>query len=205
MGGAGKVGYLEALDQMVRQLVRRLSDVEQEDAARFVVCVTGDHSTPVVFGDHSHEPIPFVMSHVRCGCTAESTSYLTCATLETLSGGPYVVSQAAVAVAIRLHALHITAVVAIRLQAPYCTVLSCFEFVMALVMLNVTCIGFFASGSQPPRAQCHVRSDAPLVMPRSLKASWNGNTVRSLRGELQRTANDWIPAPSMCFCGSYLI
>lgn len=65
--GVGKVGFLEAVDHMVRQLVRRLSDLEQQDAARFVICVTGDHSTPVVFGDHSHEPVPFVMAHVRWG------------------------------------------------------------------------------------------------------------------------------------------
>ena len=34
------------------------------DAGGFAVCVTGDHSTPVVFGDHSHEPVPFVVARV---------------------------------------------------------------------------------------------------------------------------------------------
>lgn len=33
-------------------------------AARFAVCVTGDHSTPVVFGDHSHEAVPFALANV---------------------------------------------------------------------------------------------------------------------------------------------
>ena len=29
------------------------------------VVVTGDHSTPVEFGDHSHEPVPFAIAHLR--------------------------------------------------------------------------------------------------------------------------------------------
>ena len=29
------------------------------------VAVTGDHSTPVLFGDHSHEPVPLAIAHVR--------------------------------------------------------------------------------------------------------------------------------------------
>ena len=31
----------------------------------YAICVTGDHSTPVVFGDHSHEPVPFALTWVR--------------------------------------------------------------------------------------------------------------------------------------------
>ncbi len=31
----------------------------------FAVAVTGDHSTPAVYGDHSHEPVPFAVAHVR--------------------------------------------------------------------------------------------------------------------------------------------
>jgi len=88
-----KVAYLEVVDQMVGQLLRRLADADnscsslssgqaqqvQGASARqsadirshggssgsaFAVCVTGDHSTPVVFGDHSHEPVPFTLAHV---------------------------------------------------------------------------------------------------------------------------------------------
>lgn len=33
-------------------------------AGGFAVCVTGDHSTPVVFGDHSHEAVPFLVARV---------------------------------------------------------------------------------------------------------------------------------------------
>jgi 2,3-diphosphopglycerate-independent phosphoglycerate mutase len=32
---------------------------------RFSIVVTGDHSTPVEFGDHSHEPVPVALAHVR--------------------------------------------------------------------------------------------------------------------------------------------
>ena len=51
---------------MVRQLVARLWAAECSGTGRFSVCVTGDHSTPVVFGDHSHEPVPLAIAHVRC-------------------------------------------------------------------------------------------------------------------------------------------
>ena len=27
----------------------------------FSVCVCGDHSSPVLYGDHSHEPVPFLL------------------------------------------------------------------------------------------------------------------------------------------------
>lgn len=50
---------------MARQLVARLAAAEAAGAGRFAVCVTGDHSTPVVFGDHSHEPVPLAVAHIR--------------------------------------------------------------------------------------------------------------------------------------------
>lgn len=56
-----KVDCIEAVDAMLGQLIRRLCE-GGEDA---VVAVTGDHSTPVLFGDHSHEPVPFAMSTVN--------------------------------------------------------------------------------------------------------------------------------------------
>jgi len=34
-------------------------------ACRLALPPAGDHSTPVVFGDHSHEPVPFALAHVR--------------------------------------------------------------------------------------------------------------------------------------------
>jgi 2,3-bisphosphoglycerate-independent phosphoglycerate mutase len=61
-----QVGYLEAVDMMVGQLIRRLWEAESAGTGRYAICVTGDHSTPVEFGDHSHEPVPFAIARVRC-------------------------------------------------------------------------------------------------------------------------------------------
>lgn len=60
-----KVRYLECVDVMLRQLIRRLHEAETAGHGQYAVCVTGDHSTPVLFGDHSHEPVPFTIAHVR--------------------------------------------------------------------------------------------------------------------------------------------
>jgi len=30
-----------------------------------IVCITGDHTTPVRYGDHSHEPVPIVVGCVK--------------------------------------------------------------------------------------------------------------------------------------------
>ena len=38
---------------------------QQRQSPAYAICVTGDHSTPVVFGDHSHEPVPFALAWVR--------------------------------------------------------------------------------------------------------------------------------------------
>ncbi len=54
------------VDIMVGQLLRRLAEDElQCGGGPYLLAVTGDHSTPVEFGDHSHEPVPFAAAHVR--------------------------------------------------------------------------------------------------------------------------------------------
>lgn len=73
-----QVRFLEVVDQMVGQIIRRLWEAEQRQQQQlqaggatpdgpqgFTIVVTGDHSTPVMFGDHSHEPVPFAMAHLR--------------------------------------------------------------------------------------------------------------------------------------------
>mmetsp|Transcript_32653 Transcript_32653/g.82862 ORF Transcript_32653/g.82862 Transcript_32653/m.82862 type:complete len:503 (-) Transcript_32653:247-1755(-) len=62
-----KVRFQEVVDAMVGQMVRRLWEDEEASggAVRYTIVVTGDHSTPIVFGDHSHEPVPFAIAHVR--------------------------------------------------------------------------------------------------------------------------------------------
>ncbi|GFR43969.1 hypothetical protein Agub_g5113, partial [Astrephomene gubernaculifera] len=60
-----KVRFLEVVDRMVAQLLSRLAAAEGAGAGRYAVVLTGDHSTPVLFGDHSHEPVPFAIASVR--------------------------------------------------------------------------------------------------------------------------------------------
>ena len=66
-----KMAWLRAVDAALARLARRLGEGEQQlegeeedregaaEKAGVVVAVTGDHSTPVEFGDHSCEPVPF--------------------------------------------------------------------------------------------------------------------------------------------------
>jgi 2,3-diphosphopglycerate-independent phosphoglycerate mutase len=60
-----KFEFLRKFDDMTLQLVRGLAALEQQTGDRVVVCVTGDHSTPVDYGDHSAEPVPFSIAAVR--------------------------------------------------------------------------------------------------------------------------------------------
>jgi hypothetical protein len=39
--------------------------VQLDSGVKFSVVVTGDHSTPVMFGDHSHEPVPLAVADVN--------------------------------------------------------------------------------------------------------------------------------------------
>lgn len=38
--------------------------MQAQPDVKFSVLVTGDHSTPVMFGDHSHEPVPLAIADV---------------------------------------------------------------------------------------------------------------------------------------------
>ncbi|KXZ52807.1 hypothetical protein GPECTOR_8g193 [Gonium pectorale] len=60
-----KVRFLEVVDRMVGQMLRRLAEAEAAGRGRYLIVVAGDHSTPVLFGDHSHEPVPFAIAGVR--------------------------------------------------------------------------------------------------------------------------------------------
>ncbi|GIL47029.1 hypothetical protein Vafri_3864 [Volvox africanus] len=60
-----KVRFLEVVDRIVAQMLRRLWEAEVAGRGRYLVVLTGDHSTPVLFGDHSNEPVPFAIASVR--------------------------------------------------------------------------------------------------------------------------------------------
>ena len=67
-----KAEWLGRVDDMVGQVVADLNSAggrgqgqgEEAGKVRYVVVVTGDHSTPVRGGDHSCEPVPVVMAEV---------------------------------------------------------------------------------------------------------------------------------------------
>ncbi|KAG6541510.1 hypothetical protein Mapa_017107 [Marchantia paleacea] len=61
-----KVRAFEAVDVMVGQLARLLWEEEANNGKfEYSLCITGDHSTPVEYGDHSFEPVPFTICHLK--------------------------------------------------------------------------------------------------------------------------------------------
>ena len=60
-----KVRGLEAVDRAIGQLARLLWEAEKAGHYQYFLCVTGDHSTPVEYGDHSFEPVPFAICRLR--------------------------------------------------------------------------------------------------------------------------------------------
>lgn len=60
-----KVKGLEAVDRAIGQLARLLWQAETTGGFQYFICVTGDHSTPVEYGDHSFEPVPFALCRLK--------------------------------------------------------------------------------------------------------------------------------------------
>ncbi|KAK6913451.1 2,3-bisphosphoglycerate-independent phosphoglycerate mutase [Dillenia turbinata] len=60
-----KVKGLEAVDRAIGQLAKCLWQVESTGEFEYCLCVTGDHSTPVEYGDHSFEPVPFALCRLK--------------------------------------------------------------------------------------------------------------------------------------------
>ncbi|KAI9597294.1 2,3-bisphosphoglycerate-independent phosphoglycerate mutase-domain-containing protein [Syncephalis fuscata] len=60
-----KIRFLQEIDQMIGKVVEKLEDYTKASSEHKVtLCVTGDHSTPVLYGDHSCEPVPFTALRV---------------------------------------------------------------------------------------------------------------------------------------------
>lgn len=60
-----KVKGLEAVDRAIGQLARLLWQAQTTGGFQYSICVTGDHSTPVEYGDHSFEPVPFALCRLK--------------------------------------------------------------------------------------------------------------------------------------------
>ncbi|KAL3526666.1 hypothetical protein ACH5RR_011322 [Cinchona calisaya] len=60
-----KVKGLEAVDRAIGQLARLLWQTQSTGKFQYFLCVTGDHSTPVEYGDHSFEPVPFALCRLK--------------------------------------------------------------------------------------------------------------------------------------------
>ncbi|KAG6415675.1 hypothetical protein SASPL_123089 [Salvia splendens] len=60
-----KVKGLEAVDKAIGQLAKLLWLAESTGDFQYYICVTGDHSTPVEYGDHSFEPVPFTLCRLK--------------------------------------------------------------------------------------------------------------------------------------------
>ncbi|GLD95121.1 hypothetical protein PINS_up003746 [Pythium insidiosum] len=55
-----KVHFIEKADEMVAHLIKGFH--ERLPECEVTMVVTGDHTTPVIYGDHSFEPVPFTIS-----------------------------------------------------------------------------------------------------------------------------------------------
>ncbi|OVA13493.1 Bisphosphoglycerate-independent phosphoglycerate mutase [Macleaya cordata] len=60
-----KVKGMEAVDRAIGQLARLLWQAESTGSFQYSICVTGDHSTPAEYGDHSFEPVPFALCRLK--------------------------------------------------------------------------------------------------------------------------------------------
>ncbi|KAI9491235.1 2,3-bisphosphoglycerate-independent phosphoglycerate mutase-domain-containing protein [Zychaea mexicana] len=58
-----KIKFLEKIDIMMGDIIRQLCEDDGEN--EYTTIVTSDHSTPVLYGDHSCEPVPFCISRVK--------------------------------------------------------------------------------------------------------------------------------------------
>lgn len=69
-----KVRALESVDKAIAQLAKLLWQVEKSTSFEYYLCVTGDHSTPVEYGDHSFEPVPFSLCRLKDFISARGES-----------------------------------------------------------------------------------------------------------------------------------
>jgi 2,3-diphosphopglycerate-independent phosphoglycerate mutase len=64
---------IEQLEKVDRAIGKMMADLRLKDFDT-VICVTGDHTTPVRYGDHSAEPVPIVIGSVK-GVSSSSQKF----------------------------------------------------------------------------------------------------------------------------------
>ncbi|CAM6097656.1 unnamed protein product [Calypogeia fissa] len=99
-----KVRAFEAVDLMIGQLARLLWEEERTGLFQYTLAITGDHSTPVEYGDHSFEPVPFSICHLRDLVKARGGEAAILATSLSPVSLPIVASSALAALAERANA-----------------------------------------------------------------------------------------------------
>ena len=60
-----KIKFIEKIDLMIGDILNDLKLLIDEKKDDFLIVVTGDHSTPVLIGDHSFEPVPFMICDLK--------------------------------------------------------------------------------------------------------------------------------------------
>ncbi|OZJ05767.1 hypothetical protein BZG36_01326 [Bifiguratus adelaidae] len=55
-----KIHFLQEIDHVLGRVVKQLEQMQ----VPVVITLTGDHSTPVLYGDHSYEPVPVTMARL---------------------------------------------------------------------------------------------------------------------------------------------
>ena len=56
-----KIEQLEKIDKAVAILIEKLNN-KSDQQNQYIVCITGDHTTPIIVGDHTYEPVPIAIS-----------------------------------------------------------------------------------------------------------------------------------------------
>ncbi|GMF32768.1 unnamed protein product [Phytophthora fragariaefolia] len=59
---AKKVYFIERADEMISMLLDGIHAESGEEDDEVTIVVTGDHTTPVKYGDHTFEPVPFAIA-----------------------------------------------------------------------------------------------------------------------------------------------
>uniref|UniRef100_A0AAV1V0S4 Metalloenzyme domain-containing protein n=1 Tax=Peronospora matthiolae TaxID=2874970 RepID=A0AAV1V0S4_9STRA len=80
-----KVHFIERADEMIALLLEGIHTTCQDEDNDVTIIVTGDHTTPVKYGDHTFEPVPLAIArvgyayeklqhHIKVGETKQQTS-----------------------------------------------------------------------------------------------------------------------------------